>query len=194
MSRSFSRVLPLLFCLLVPAGAWSQTVSAKLAAAYHIFQDDPQLRNAVSSLYVQDAKTGRVVFDKNGLVGLAPASTMKVITSISAYELLGRNFRYETKFARQQNQQQTALVILPGGDPTLGSWRWRATREEAVLHNLTQAIQKAGITAFSAVYVDNQGWEEAGSGRTSAIITGPAPPNSTGARTSSTWCSNRAGR
>jgi D-alanyl-D-alanine carboxypeptidase/D-alanyl-D-alanine-endopeptidase (penicillin-binding protein 4) len=160
MLRSFSRVLPLLFCLLVPAGAWSQTVSAKLAAAYHIFQDDPQLRNAVSSLYVQDAKTGRVVYDKNGLMGLAPASTMKVITSISAYELLGKNFRYETKFARQQNQQESALVILPGGDPTLGSWRWRATREEVVLQHLTQAIRKAGITAFSAVYVDNQGWEE----------------------------------
>jgi D-alanyl-D-alanine carboxypeptidase/D-alanyl-D-alanine-endopeptidase (penicillin-binding protein 4) len=146
--------------LLVPAWGWSQTVSARLATAFRSFQEDPQLRNAISSLYVLDAKTGQVVYDINSLVGLAPASTMKVITSISAYELLGKGFRYETRFAWQQNQQEAALVILPGGDPTLGSWRWRSTREEVVLKGLTQAIRRSGIKAFNAVYVDNGGWEE----------------------------------
>jgi serine-type D-Ala-D-Ala carboxypeptidase/endopeptidase (penicillin-binding protein 4) len=160
MLRFITRVVPLLLYLLTPALAWSQTVSGRLAAAFTVFQQDPQLRNAISSLYVLDAKTGQVVYDKNGLVGLAPASTMKVITSISAYELLGKGFRYETRFAYRQSPQAASLVILPGGDPTLGSWRWRHTTEEVVLKGLAQAIRRAGISAFSSVYVDNQGWNE----------------------------------
>ena len=143
---------------LLPTASWSQTISARLGAAFTQFQQDPQLRNAISSLYVVDAKTGQVVYDQNGQVGLAPASTLKLITSISAYELLGKSFRYKTRFAWQQ--QQGALLILPGGDPTLGSWRWKNTREEVVLRGLAQAIRRAGITAFQSVYIDNQGWDE----------------------------------
>jgi D-alanyl-D-alanine carboxypeptidase/D-alanyl-D-alanine-endopeptidase (penicillin-binding protein 4) len=100
------------------------------------------------------------VHNTNGLVGLAPASTQKVITSISAYELLGKGFRYETRFAYHQNQQQATLLILPAGDPTLGSWRWAGTQEDVVLKGLTQAIRRAGLTSFQAIYVDNQGWQQ----------------------------------
>ena len=160
MLRSISRLVLFSALILVPVLAWSQTVSAKLHTAFTAFRQDPQLRNAISALYVLDAQTGMVVHNTNGLVGLAPASTQKVITSISAYELLGKGFRYETKFACHQSQQQAALLILPAGDPTLGSWRWPGTQEEVVLQGLTQAIRRAGLSAFQAVYVDNQGWQE----------------------------------
>jgi D-alanyl-D-alanine carboxypeptidase/D-alanyl-D-alanine-endopeptidase (penicillin-binding protein 4) len=145
--------------ILAPALAWPQTTAARLAAAFKAFGQDPQLRNAIAGLYVLDAKTGRVVHNSNGQVGLAPASTQKVITSISAYELLGKNFRYETRFAYRQDRQQATLLIMPAGDPTLGSWRWGSTREEVVWQGLTQAIRRAGLQSFQAVYVDNQGWE-----------------------------------
>ena len=160
MLRSISRLVLFSALILVPVLAWSQTVSAKLHTAFTAFRQDPQLRNAISALYVLDAQTGKVVHNTNGLVGLAPASTQKVITSISAYELLGKSFRYETKFACHQSQQQTSLLILPAGDPTLGSWRWPGTQEEVVLQGLTQALRRAGLSAFQAVYVDNQGWQE----------------------------------
>lgn len=157
MLRSFSAAL-LVWATLLPACCWPQALPARLGKAYTQFKQDPQLRNAISSLYVVDAKSGQVIYDQNGQVGLAPASTLKVITSISAYELLGKSFRYQTRFAWQP--QEGALLILPGGDPTLGSWRWKSTREEAVLQGLTQAIRRAGITSFRSVYLDNQGWDE----------------------------------
>ncbi|MGV3502962.1 MAG: D-alanyl-D-alanine carboxypeptidase/D-alanyl-D-alanine endopeptidase [Adhaeribacter sp.] len=157
MLRPFSAAL-LAGALLLPALCLSQHLSARLETAFNQFQKDPQLRNAISSLYVAEAQSGQVVYDQNGQVGLAPASTLKVITSISAYELLGKSFRYETRFAWQQ--QQDALLILPGGDPTLGSWRWKSTREEVVLQGLAQAIRRAGIRSFRSVYIDNQGWNE----------------------------------
>ena len=160
MKRPISTAALLIAFSLVHTFAWSQSVPEKLTAAFQKFEEDPQLRNAIASLYVQDAQTGQVLFDKNGLVGLAPASTMKVITSISAYELLGRNFRYETKFAYNKAKEKPGLLILPSGDPTFGSWRWPETKETNVLKGLTQALQRTGIRSFGAVTIANEGWNE----------------------------------
>src|SRR6187402_1309102 len=75
---------------------FSQTVSQKIQRAFQKFESDSQLKHAISSLYVIDAKTGEVVFDKNSQVGLAGASTQKIITAATAFELLGKDYRYKT--------------------------------------------------------------------------------------------------
>ena len=76
----------------------AQTVTQKLQKAFLQFESDSQLKHAISSLYVIDGKTGQVIFDKNSQVGLAPASTQKIITSVTAFELLGKDYRYKTEF------------------------------------------------------------------------------------------------
>src|SRR6476659_9474976 len=76
----------------------AQFVKEKLEKAYQQFESDSQIRHAISSLYVINAKTGEVVFDKNSQVGLAPASTQKIITATTAFELLGKDYRYKTEF------------------------------------------------------------------------------------------------
>jgi D-alanyl-D-alanine carboxypeptidase/D-alanyl-D-alanine-endopeptidase (penicillin-binding protein 4) len=68
----------------------AQTITQKLQKAYQRFESDSQLRHALISLYVINAKTGEVVFDKNSQIGLAPASTQKIITAATAFELLGK--------------------------------------------------------------------------------------------------------
>src|SRR5689334_22140687 len=93
------RILFVVFCLLFIIVANAQNVSQQLAKAFAQFENDPQLKAAIASLYVIDNKTGKVVFEKNAGIGLAPASTQKVITSVTAYELLGKGFRYKTEFA-----------------------------------------------------------------------------------------------
>ncbi|WP_439882628.1 D-alanyl-D-alanine carboxypeptidase/D-alanyl-D-alanine endopeptidase [Pontibacter sp. MBLB2868] len=158
MKNIFPRFILLLFCLLLQFSARCQSVPDKLAAAFKSFEEDAQLANGIASLYVTDAATGKVVFEKNGMVGLAPASTMKVITSASAYELLGKNYTYRTTFAYQQNKRNPYLLIVPAGDPTLGSWRWSATNENTILKGLTSAIEKTGVKAFGEVIVANKGW------------------------------------
>lgn len=150
----------LLAFALVHTSAWSQAVDEKLAAAFRKFEQDPQLQNAISSLYITDAETGKVVFDRNSRIGLAPASTMKVITSISAYELLGKDFVYKTKFAYHKGPKGAELVIVPSGDPTFGSWRWSDTREGIVLKRLTQALQRTGVKSYNKVIIANEGWND----------------------------------
>jgi D-alanyl-D-alanine carboxypeptidase/D-alanyl-D-alanine-endopeptidase (penicillin-binding protein 4) len=110
-------------------------------------------------LYVIDATTGNVVFDKNGQIGLAPASTLKIVTSVSAYELLGQNFRYNTSFAITKNRNLGMLYIFPSGDPTLGSWRWKETKEQNVLSRIAEALKKQGIDTLTALHIDQSKWE-----------------------------------
>jgi D-alanyl-D-alanine carboxypeptidase/D-alanyl-D-alanine-endopeptidase (penicillin-binding protein 4) len=75
----------------------AQTATQKLQKAYQQFESDSQLKHAISSLYVINAKTGEVVFDKNSQIGLAPASTQKIITAVTAFDLLGKDYRYKTE-------------------------------------------------------------------------------------------------
>lgn len=152
------RCLLILVGVVLPLVGWSQTVSSKLAAAYKTFAQDSQLRNGVASLYVINAKTGQVVFKENELIGLTPASTQKIITSVSAYELLGKNFRYQTQFGYLKNNNSVSILISPGGDPTLGSWRWPQTTSEAVILDLRRAVEKAGLNSINQIIVNNYGW------------------------------------
>jgi D-alanyl-D-alanine carboxypeptidase/D-alanyl-D-alanine-endopeptidase (penicillin-binding protein 4) len=137
-------------------------VNERLIQAFRSFEDDAQLRSALASLYVIDARTGSVVFDKNGTVGLAPASTQKIITSATAYELLGKDFTYKTMLSYAnpivQGTLQGHLIITPSGDPTLGSWRWKQTKEDQVMERFSNAVKKAGIKSFAAVTIDNRKW------------------------------------
>lgn len=136
----------------------SQTITQKLQKAFSVFENDNQLKNAISSLYVIDAQTGQVVFEKNSRVGLAPASTQKIITSISAYEILGKDFRYKTDFGIN-DKDNSRLHIQPGGDPTFGSWRWQSTSKDTILNNLVKALSKKGVQQIRDVLIDNSGWD-----------------------------------
>ncbi|WP_162944715.1 D-alanyl-D-alanine carboxypeptidase/D-alanyl-D-alanine endopeptidase [Flavisolibacter nicotianae] len=154
-------------CLLVLAATVlqvnAQSVPEKLSTAFAGFEQDPQLKSSIASLYVIDAVSGNVVFEKNAGIGLAPASTQKIITAATAYELLGRDFRYETKFGYfgklKDGRLDGGLYFKPSGDPTLGSWRWKATTETAVMDRLFAAFQKTGIKTFGNSFYDERGWE-----------------------------------
>src|SRR6185503_9712925 len=129
------------FCWLTVSGSYGQQISQRIAKAYKTFEADSQLKHATSSLYVINAKTGKVVFDKNSQVGLAPASTQKIITAATAFELLGSNYRYKTSFAGDENQ----IVVAGSYDPTFGSWRFANTKDTVVLNVISDQLKAAGI-------------------------------------------------
>ena len=143
---------------LIVIGSSAQTISQKLQKAFATFEKDSQLKHAISSLYVIDANTGQVVFDKNSQIGLAPASTQKIITSVTAFELLGKEYRYKTRFYNPK-ASTTSLVIEPSGDPTFGSWRWNWTNADSITNKLMNALTKANIDRVRNVFVDNSGWQ-----------------------------------
>jgi serine-type D-Ala-D-Ala carboxypeptidase/endopeptidase (penicillin-binding protein 4) len=141
-------IVSLLFVITYTQG--QTTLQQKLQAAINRLQQDSQCRYASVSLTVLDAATGDQVFTLNPRMGLAPASTLKTATSITAFNLLGADYRFQTRFGYTGTIDANGvlngdLIIKGGGDPTLGSWRWANTKENYVLTQLVKALQQAGI-------------------------------------------------
>ena len=129
---------------------FGQTLDQKLQAAFNRLQADSQFKYASVSLTVLDAKTDEKIFAVNPSMGLATASTLKTITSISAFYLLGKDFQYQTQIGYNGGVSADGVlngdVIIKGaGDPTLGSWRYEHTKENYVLTLMVTALQQGGI-------------------------------------------------
>jgi D-alanyl-D-alanine carboxypeptidase/D-alanyl-D-alanine-endopeptidase (penicillin-binding protein 4) len=136
--------------LLVTTLTQAQTLQQSLQIAFNRLQQDSQCRYASLSLTVLDATTGEQIFAANPNMGLAPASTLKTVTSITAFNVLGAVYKFETQFGYTGTIDVNGIlngdiIIKGGGDPTLGSWRWTSTKENAVVTKLVTALQQAGI-------------------------------------------------
>jgi D-alanyl-D-alanine carboxypeptidase/D-alanyl-D-alanine-endopeptidase (penicillin-binding protein 4) len=140
--------------------SFAQNVTKALQIAYQKFENDSQLSNAISSLYVINAKSGEVIFDRNSKVGLATASTLKVVTAATAYELLGRDFKYKTEFGFVKNDTLNDPVFIRGyGDPTLGSFRYASTKPEKIMGLFRQKLKENGKVFGSFLQVDHSAFE-----------------------------------
>ncbi|MEB0249351.1 MULTISPECIES: D-alanyl-D-alanine carboxypeptidase/D-alanyl-D-alanine-endopeptidase [unclassified Mucilaginibacter] len=142
--------------------AGAQTLQQNIQKAFGHLQQDSQCRYASVSLTVLDAKTGEVVFAANPDMGLAPGSTLKTVTSITAFNVLGKDFQYQTQLGYTGTISADGtltgdVIIKGGGDPTLGSWRWATTREGVVLNTMVTALKKAGIKKINGRVIGDNG-------------------------------------
>jgi len=98
-----------------------------LQAEIYKLQDDPDMAHATWGLCVLDLKKDSIIAEYNGSVGLVPASSLKVLTTVTALSVLGENFRYETKIQYDGTLDTINgviygnLYIKGSGDPSLGS-------------------------------------------------------------------------
>ncbi len=154
----------LIISLLVGTISFGQNISSRLDAAIKKLQEDDQFKHAMLSLYVVDSKTGNVIFDKNSEVGLAPASCQKVVTSVTAYEMLGQAYSYKTSIGYDGNLKDSILdgnlYFTVSGDPTLGSWRWNTTKEENIQQKILDALKANKINVIKGnMIIDDSKWE-----------------------------------
>jgi len=150
-------------CWLLVTGSFAQSLTQKLQNAFQQFESNEQLKHAISSLYVIDAKTGKVVFDKNSQIGLAPASTQKIITSVTAFELLGKDYKYKTEFGFYKNDIPVGPICIKSyGDPSFGSFRYSNTKPEKLISILTQKMKDQGKFLSGMFLIDNTSFETKG--------------------------------
>jgi len=92
---------------------------------------------------------GEMLIGKNADKSLPAASTQKVITSISALEILGHNHKFVTTLSIEGGIVGSELVgniiIKSGGDPVLGSEDFKGHYGE-FLTSWVQAVKDKGIT------------------------------------------------
>lgn len=156
------RTLQIIALLMIVGLSQGQEISRRLQDATRNLENDEQLRSGMLAFYVVDQKTGAVVLNQNGTIGLPVASSQKVITSVASLELLGVGYRYQTNIAYVgviQNGTLNGKLYLNGsGDPTLGSWRYDHTKEQVVLNKWIKAIKQAGINRINGTVVINNNW------------------------------------
>jgi len=138
----------------------AQPLQERIEKTFTAFRNDPQLKYGQSSLTVLNAETGTVIFSGNPDAGLAPASTLKTITSVSAFSILGDGFTWETKLGYNGTLTKGTLtgdLILKGsGDPTLGSDRYSGTKPDVLLNRWAAALKKAGVLVIEGnIIVDD---------------------------------------
>lgn len=140
--------------------AWNllpaQNITGNIQKSFQRFMSDSQLKHASVSLYVIDARTGQPVFDVNSQLGLAPASTQKIITSVTAFELLGIDYRYKTEFwlnLSMPNYSKTkSIMVRQSGDPTFGSNRYNGTKPPVIINELRKAFSANKINLKEVTY------------------------------------------
>ncbi|TAD86218.1 MAG: D-alanyl-D-alanine carboxypeptidase/D-alanyl-D-alanine-endopeptidase [Bacteroidetes bacterium] len=136
--------------------AWGQPTK-KLNALWSSFENDSQLQYGIAGMCVLDTATGAILFERNAKMGLTPASTQKVLTSIAAYEALGKQFRYGTRLGYEGQLKGDTLVgdllVAGSGDPSLGSPRYGGTKPDVVLAAWAAAVKKLGLSHISGALV-----------------------------------------
>lgn len=104
---------------------------------------------------LMDPKTGKIVTEFDSERSLMPASSMKVVTTISALNLLGANYTYKTFIQYDGKISPDSILIgnlyiLGTGDPSLGSDRIDSSqRFDSLVMNWARQIKKAGINKIT---------------------------------------------
>ena len=111
------------------------------------FVNNPLLENANISLLVKDLSTNKTLFQYRPNNSTIPASTMKLVTTAAALEILGPKFCFQTKLEidgkiNSEGVLNGNLYIRGGGDPTLGS---EHLGDKDFLLKWVEEVKKAGI-------------------------------------------------
>jgi serine-type D-Ala-D-Ala carboxypeptidase/endopeptidase (penicillin-binding protein 4) len=110
-----------------PACAWAAESTAAPAAMTRLMASERLPPSAVSFVIV-DPETGRVVRSQNPDTPRSPASTIKVVTTIAALELLGPAYTWHTHASIRGEIESGVLdgdlILQGGGDPYMTLERW----------------------------------------------------------------------
>lgn len=146
----YKKIFLFLICVNVLSSSFAQTpqpVRQLLNADY--------MKGATFSLVVKNRTTGEVVYSYDEHREVIPASVLKTVTTATALELLGEDYRFPTTLEYTgeiaHGVLKGDLYIKGSGDPSLGSAHCVGDRNSFTLEQATfinqwiESLKKAGI-------------------------------------------------
>ena len=119
-----------------------QQLQADLSAIF----ETPQFERSFWSVLVRPAASGDDLYSLNAGKLVMPGSNMKIVTLAAAAELLGWDYRFETKVVSvapvDQGVLRGDLVVIGGGDPSISE----RSDVPGALRALARQVRDAGIT------------------------------------------------
>lgn len=120
---------------------------------------DDFYKKADIGIAVCDLNSGTFLGGTSHEKWMIPASSLKVITTFAALDLLGKDYQFETKivtdgFIDHEGTLLGNIYIIGSGDPSLGSEKMKNTPSlQMILADIVSAIQKAGIKKIDGYIV-----------------------------------------
>lgn len=149
------RILLLLFIL----SAQIDFAQNSVQKALNTFITLPEFNHSGISFYAIDLGTGEKIAEHNPKLALPSASTAKLFSTASALELLGPNYRPETRLYIDGKIDTDGTLngniwIRGGGDVTLGSdYFTEDGHEKDFLKTWSDTLQKLGVKAISGAII-----------------------------------------
>lgn len=136
--------------LLITGFGYSQS-----QAGLQHFINHPALKHASVGVSVVELESGKNIVAYDAEKSLTPASILKLLTTATALETLGDNYRYKTEVALDADDP-SRILVLGTGDPTLGSEAF-GENKNAFFINVANALVKAlpKEREYSVYVVDN---------------------------------------
>ncbi|SIQ43822.1 D-alanyl-D-alanine carboxypeptidase / D-alanyl-D-alanine-endopeptidase (penicillin-binding protein 4) [Chryseobacterium sp. RU37D] len=111
---------------------------------------DPVLKNADWGFVVYDPKTKKIISSYNENTPLVPASTTKLLTTETAMNLLGENYRWITQLEYSGSIDENGvlngnLYVEGSGDPSLGTNKAGAWSYRDIISDFIGGLSREGI-------------------------------------------------
>ena len=108
------------------------------------------MQHGTLAVCVYNTANGKEVYSHKAALSMVPASVNKLFTTATGFSMLGGDFRFVTKLAVRGNTDREGVLhgniyIEGGGDPLLGSYRYRQTQPDSLFNGWMQALHRKGI-------------------------------------------------
>ncbi len=150
-------------------------LSAALGAIFGETEADSRFAGAAIGFCLLDAD-GSPLVEHQARTALIPASALKTLTTATALEVLGPDFRFETRLGTSAPSDpanpEADLVLLGGGDPTLSPADledWAKGLAEAGLKTVPGRIVGDGRSFPGSPFADFWNWGDIGNGYGSPV-------------------------
>jgi D-alanyl-D-alanine carboxypeptidase/D-alanyl-D-alanine-endopeptidase (penicillin-binding protein 4) len=139
------------FCLFFVNLSYAQAESNEVQSAINQFASSTGLENAAISFMAYDIENKSNIASHNGEMAIAPASIVKLFSTATAFETLGKDFQPKTVLYYDGEIDSNGILngsiyIKGAGDPSLGSrFFYDRKQQSAFLKEWVAAIQSKGI-------------------------------------------------
>lgn len=124
--------------------------------------ENPDLQGATIGMVFLDPRTGEELFNRGADVNMIPASSMKVLTTHAALEILGPEHRFKTEVIISGRLSESGvldgdLIIRGYGDPTLGSTLFN---DSDFLRQWVLALKNRGVREIKGAIISDDAYFE----------------------------------
>lgn len=140
----------------------AQTASAAMQDKFNKISATDFYKYANLGISVRDVKSGAIIGQLEKDKMLVPASCLKLITTLSGRQILGSEFRYETKITHSgfidiDGTLKGNIYIEGSGDPTFGSDRIKGNLNgDDLFAKIIKDIKAFGITCIEGDIVTDE--------------------------------------